>query len=203
MKPFKGPLWFDLFSRTLFNYHVSQVTRAIFCQHSPSDWLNTKTFSQVNTCRIMTYYITATQLMTSQLVFTMRHLADCTYFTFSGKIHLIKHFFFLVWKVATFCYCGYCIYCSILYSLARQNKELWQGLFHNSQYVCSIYGQTDQEFADAGNTVLLHLKENDQITIRAQRNNSLYGDEDQIYSTFSGTQLATEADMSPGREYHE
>lgn len=92
------------------------------------------------------------------------------------------------------------LYLFHFFSLARQNQELYQDLYHNNQYVCSIYGLTDQQWADAGNTVLLHLKKNDKITIKAASNNSLYGDIDQIYSTFSGTQLVTETDMTSGRE---
>ncbi|XP_053379495.1 uncharacterized protein LOC123526879 [Mercenaria mercenaria] len=92
------------------------------------------------------------------------------------------------------------LYIFHFFSLARQNKELYQDLYHNNQYVCSIYGLTDQDWADAGNTVLLHLKQNDEISIRADGNNSLYGAADQIYTTFSGAQLVTDTDMNSGQE---
>ncbi|XP_053378610.1 uncharacterized protein LOC128548191 [Mercenaria mercenaria] len=80
------------------------------------------------------------------------------------------------------------LYIFHFFSLARRNKDLWQELYHNNQYVCSIYGLTDHDWADAGNTVLLHLKQNDQISIRAHTNNSLYGTTNQVYSTFTGAQ---------------
>lgn len=90
------------------------------------------------------------------------------------------------------------LYIFHFFSLSRKNKELWQELFHNNMYVCSIYGLTDQDWTDAGNTVLLHVKENDQISVRAHRDSSLYGTIDQIYSTLSGAQLVREGDMSYG-----
>ncbi|XP_060608125.1 uncharacterized protein LOC132760217 [Ruditapes philippinarum] len=88
----------------------------------------------------------------------------------------------------------------IFHFFSFKKKGFWQELFHNNIYVCSIYGLANQDYADAGNTVLLHLKENDQISVRAHRNSSLFGTSDQIYSTFSGTQLVREADMSSGQE---
>ncbi|XP_060608068.1 uncharacterized protein LOC132760165 [Ruditapes philippinarum] len=92
------------------------------------------------------------------------------------------------------------LYIFHFFGLARQNMELYQELYHNNHYVCSIYGLTDQDWADAGNTVLLHLKQNDHISIRAHGNNSIYGTPDEIYSTFSGAQLVTENDMYSGQE---
>lgn len=35
------------------------------------------------------------------------------------------------------------LYIFHFFSLSRKNKELWQELFHNNMYVCSIYGLTD------------------------------------------------------------
>lgn len=47
--------------------------------------------------------------------------------------------------------------------------------------------RTWMELADAGNSVLLHLNENDVIRIRshASTNTTLYGTLDQIYTTFT------------------
>ncbi|XP_045163918.2 uncharacterized protein LOC123528253 [Mercenaria mercenaria] len=92
------------------------------------------------------------------------------------------------------------LYIFHFFSLALRNKDVWQELYHNNQYVCSIYERTDQDSAGAGNTVLLHLKRKDQISIRAHQNHSLYGATNQIYSTFTGAQLVTDADMRSGQE---
>ncbi|XP_060578092.1 EMILIN-2-like [Ruditapes philippinarum] len=90
------------------------------------------------------------------------------------------------------------LYIFHFFSSSRQNPGLWQELFHNNIYVCSIYGRNNQDLVDAGNTVLLHVKKNDQISVRALRDSSLYGTFDQIYSTLTGTQLVREANMSSG-----
>ncbi|KAL4221158.1 hypothetical protein ACF0H5_019417 [Mactra antiquata] len=82
--------------------------------------------------------------------------------------------------------------------LARQGQEEWQELFRNDQYVCSIYGKDSQEWADAGNSVLLHLNAGDQISIKSHngRTSTLFGSTDEIYSTFSGVQIATDYDLA-------
>lgn len=77
------------------------------------------------------------------------------------------------------------------FSLAHTQSRTWMELYKNADYVCSIYGFTTHCFADAGNSVLLHLNENDVISIRshASTNTTLYGTLDQIYTTFTGVFL--------------
>lgn len=83
--------------------------------------------------------------------------------------------------------------------MARQNEELWQELRLNNKYVCSIYAYTDFEWADAGNTVILHLFEGDNITVVAHNDNYLYGSSDHIFTTFSGVEIMSDVDLSnPG-----
>lgn len=77
-------------------------------------------------------------------------------------------------------------------------------LYKNADYVCSIYGFTTHGFADAGNSVLLHLNENDVISIRshASTNTTLYGTLDQIYTTFTGVFLNPDITGKTSYLYH-
>lgn len=79
------------------------------------------------------------------------------------------------------------LYAFHFFSLAHTQSRTWMELYKNADYVCSIYGFTTHGFADAGNSVLLHLNENDAISIRshASTNTTLYGTHDQIYTTFT------------------
>lgn len=90
------------------------------------------------------------------------------------------------------------MFCS---SMTRQNEELWQDLLKNGNYVCSIYGYTDYEWVDAGNTVIIHLLEGDNITVVAHGDieNHLFGSEDHVFTSFSGAQIMSDADLlNPG-----
>lgn len=57
--------------------------------------------------------------------------------------------------------------------------------------MCSIHGYTSHGYADAGNSVMLHLNENDIISIKshASTNTTLFGTADEIYTTFTGVLL--------------
>ncbi|XP_060602559.1 uncharacterized protein LOC132755684 [Ruditapes philippinarum] len=89
------------------------------------------------------------------------------------------------------------IYIFHFFSLTHQNEELWQDLFQNDQYICSIKCVTDFDWTDAGNTAILHLNVNDTITVKAHAgiDNFLFGNPDQIFTTFSGVQVITDLDM--------
>ncbi|XP_045162553.2 uncharacterized protein LOC123527267 [Mercenaria mercenaria] len=95
------------------------------------------------------------------------------------------------------------IYIFHFFSLAHQNEELWQDLFHNDHYVCSIKCVTDFEWTGAGNTVILHLNANDTMTVKAHAgvDNYLFGKQDQIFTTFSGVQVITDLDMLSPESY--
>lgn len=86
------------------------------------------------------------------------------------------------------------LYAVHFFSLAHTQSRTWMELYKNADYVCSIYGFTTHGFADAGNSELLHLKENDDISIRphASTNTTLYGTLGQIYTTFTGVFLNPE-----------
>lgn len=78
-------------------------------------------------------------------------------------------------------------------------SRTWMELYKNADYVCSIY-----EFYHAGNSVLLHLNENDVISIRshASTNTTLYGTLDQIYTTFTEVFLNPDITGKTSYLYH-
>lgn len=79
---------------------------------------------------------------------------------------------------------------------------MYQELYHNNFYVFTIYGLAPGAYCDDGNSVILHVKEGDQITVKAHRDNDLYGSPNQIYSTLTGVELLDEPTMlSRGRHF--
>lgn len=83
------------------------------------------------------------------------------------------------------------LYAFHFFSLAHNRSRTWIELFKNTNYVCSIFGYTSHGYADAGNSVFLHLNEYDTVSIKSHRsyNTTLYGTGDQIYTTFTGVLL--------------
>ncbi|KAK3083518.1 hypothetical protein FSP39_024580 [Pinctada imbricata] len=78
------------------------------------------------------------------------------------------------------------------YAVAHSSEEFWLELFHNNDFVESSYGYTSGSYADAGNTAVLHLKKGDTVYVKARPGHSvqLYGDSDELYTTFSGALLS-------------
>nr|AST51799.1 C1qDC6 [Sinohyriopsis cumingii] len=89
------------------------------------------------------------------------------------------------------------IYIFHFFSLADKDSEIWQELYHNNDYVCALYGRTPSEFAAAGNTAIVHLRSGDIVQIKERYNNTVYGQQDQLYSTFSGALIIRESPNIP------
>ncbi|KAL3854209.1 hypothetical protein ACJMK2_013487 [Sinanodonta woodiana] len=89
------------------------------------------------------------------------------------------------------------IYIFHFFSLADKDSEIWQELYHNNDYVCALYGLTPSEFAAAGNTAIVLLRSGDIVQIKARKTNKLYGENDQVYSTFSGALITRELPNVP------
>jgi len=86
-------------------------------------------------------------------------------------------------------------------SMTRQNEELWLDLRVHNLTICSIHAYTDYEWADAGNTAIVHLYEGDNVTVAAHGDleNHLYGSSDHVFTTFSGAQIMSDSDLAnPG-----
>lgn len=90
------------------------------------------------------------------------------------------------------------VYIFHVFSLSAEDKEIYQELYHNSDFVCSLYNTAKNEWSNAGNTAILHVKAGDSLAVRAASgyNNVIYGTSDQVYSTFSGAILATESEIN-------
>ncbi|XP_078333811.1 uncharacterized protein LOC111103937 [Crassostrea virginica] len=86
------------------------------------------------------------------------------------------------------------IYAFHFFSLAHTQSKIWIELYKNTEYICSVYGYTSHGFADAGNSVLLHLNSNDTVSIKAHEayNTTLFGTDDEIYTTFTGVLLRSD-----------
>jgi len=83
------------------------------------------------------------------------------------------------------------IYVFQFHMLAQQDAASWLELYHNAYYIASAYGHTANDYAAAGNTVILKLTKGDTVYIKAVDNSygydtELYGASDEIYGTFSG-----------------
>ncbi|XP_076117621.1 uncharacterized protein LOC143085259 isoform X1 [Mytilus galloprovincialis] len=82
------------------------------------------------------------------------------------------------------------------HALATSDHELWLDLYYNDQYINSAYGKTPNEYADAGNTAIIHLHTGDKVSVRSRRAGGIYGDigTNQTYTTFSGSILSPSTD---------
>lgn len=87
------------------------------------------------------------------------------------------------------------IYSFHFYSLSRSDSEIWLEFRKNEDYVASIYAYTASDWADAGNTIVMELQAGDTIFVKAVEDydNSLYGAAGEIYTTFTGELMFSEA----------
>jgi len=88
--------------------------------------------------------------------------------------------------------------------MTRESKELWLDLRVNNLTICSIYAYTNYEWADAGNTAIVHLYEGDNVTVNAHGDfaSNIYGTSDHIFSTFAGVQIISDSDLvNPGTPF--
>merc|ERR1712154_309802 len=82
------------------------------------------------------------------------------------------------------------LYVFQFHALSHSNSNMWLELHHNYNYVSSIWGHVDNDYAAAGNSVILRLAKNDQVYILAADATDLYGAVDEVYGTFSGYLIA-------------
>lgn len=79
------------------------------------------------------------------------------------------------------------VYVFNFHSLAQQDEEVWLELYHNMQYVNSLYGHAPHGWAGGSNTAALMLNVGDTVYVNMKDTNTMiYGATDEIYSTFSG-----------------
>lgn len=77
------------------------------------------------------------------------------------------------------------------YALTKTNAKLFLEVLKNNDVVASLWGHTPGDYASAGNAVVLQLSAGDVVKVvtRASHEMALYGQQGQIYTTFSGVQL--------------
>ena len=77
---------------------------------------------------------------------------------------------------------------------------MYQDLYHNNDYVFTIYGMGTNQNCDDGNSAILHLRKGDEITMKASSEQLLYGNDTSLFSSLTGVRLYSEEEMlSPGK----
>ncbi|KAL4217382.1 positive regulation of adiponectin secretion [Mactra antiquata] len=88
------------------------------------------------------------------------------------------------------------IYLFQYHMVAHLDAEGWLELYHNAYYINSAYSHTGGDYGSSGNSAILKLSAGDTVSIKAvstyygYSGTQLYGQTDEIYSTFSGYILA-------------
>lgn len=82
-----------------------------------------------------------------------------------------------------------------VFSLTKINSRLFLELYHNDEVVATLWGYTTSDYAAAGNAVVLELAEGDTVKVlsRDQYAVELFGTNEEIYTTFTGVQLGSNA----------
>lgn len=68
---------------------------------------------------------------------------------------------------------------------------MWLELYKNNDIVVSIYAHALGDYADTGNAAILELSVGDTVYVKSrdQYNVSLFGTQDEIYTTFTAVYL--------------
>lgn len=76
------------------------------------------------------------------------------------------------------------------FSRAQSRSGAWIELFKNTKNVSAIFGRTAHFYTVAGNSVLLHLNEDDAVSLKTypSYSTSIYGT-GHVYTTFTGVLL--------------
>ncbi|KAL8576672.1 hypothetical protein ACOMHN_025147 [Nucella lapillus] len=92
------------------------------------------------------------------------------------------------------------IYVFQVHALSGNDTDMWLELHHNYQYVVSVWGHTDNDYATGGNSVILQLIMGDEVTVACttQYHSELYGASDEVYATFSGYLISPVYQEFPG-----
>lgn len=82
------------------------------------------------------------------------------------------------------------LYAFHFFSRAQSRSGAWIELFKNTKNVSAIFGRTAHFYTVAGNSVLLHLNEDDAVSLKTYPSYSttIYGT-GHVYTTFTGVLL--------------
>lgn len=90
------------------------------------------------------------------------------------------------------------IYAFHYHALTQQGQEIWAELYHNFIYVNSLYAHSPGNYGSGGNSAVLELIAGDTVYLDINHHNSfLFGDRNDIYSTFTGYLFAPNIVSSP------
>nr|QBS36528.1 C1q [Sinonovacula constricta] len=86
------------------------------------------------------------------------------------------------------------IYLFQFHALSRESSNAWMELYHNADYIASVFAHAEQDYASAGNSAIIKVTKGDTVYIKAVDATgypvNLYGATDEVYNTFSGYLLA-------------
>merc|ERR1739840_85566 len=77
-------------------------------------------------------------------------------------------------------------YLFMYHALAENDGQLWLDLYVNNDYKSSCYAHVTNDWASASNVMALSLKKDDIVYVNTHGDSVLYGDPNEVYTTFSG-----------------
>lgn len=82
------------------------------------------------------------------------------------------------------------VYVFHFHAPSRSDAVVLVDLYHNYNYINSLFGGSDEEFATGSNAAALNLVAENTVFLKSKRSTkSYYGAPDQVYCTFSGYRL--------------
>ncbi|BFZ00970.1 hypothetical protein BsWGS_04009 [Bradybaena similaris] len=78
------------------------------------------------------------------------------------------------------------VYVFQIHALTTKGNAFWLNLFHNNDYVISVFARHYYEYAAAGNSAVLTLKKGDQVYMTAWTTAHLFGRHNERYATLTG-----------------
>ncbi|XP_021364327.1 complement C1q-like protein 4 [Mizuhopecten yessoensis] len=77
-------------------------------------------------------------------------------------------------------------YVFMFHALSQSNQPLRLDLYHNLDYIATGYAHAVHDYATSSNAVVLTIDRGDAVYIQARGDNFVYGQPDEVYSTFNG-----------------
>jgi hypothetical protein len=94
------------------------------------------------------------------------------------------------------------VYAFHVYFMSHDNTTTWLEIYQNDNYMASLYAHINQDYADAGNSIILHLAEGDRVYVKAMDSFdvTLYGQPGDTYTTMTGVLIAQDPAHGTGKD---
>ncbi|BFZ00760.1 hypothetical protein BsWGS_03798 [Bradybaena similaris] len=83
------------------------------------------------------------------------------------------------------------IYQFQIHGLTAKNSSFWIKLYHNNEYVISVFARQSGDYDSAGNSASVLVRRNDKFELRAVGRSCFYGKPDDIYTSWSAYRIGT------------